>query len=190
MLVRRYTSVVTQSQRSLQARLTQFLAIGAGFGVAVVLLGSFAIWWSSRPKPWNSSAVLASVQKATDIVDDKGSPISITLTISFQNTTSRDYTLSPSEDVEIMFRTAQGLRHADGAKLSTPLFVPSGDRAIAHLDIPVDPLLELFIETHGGATATATHEAKRSESLFPSEVTSIVVFDRTNRYAIDLPRKW
>jgi len=181
---------VPQSEGSLKTRLTQFLAIGAGFGVAVALLGSFAIWWTSRPKPWNSSAVLASVQKVTDIVDDKGNPISITLTISLQNTTSRDYTLSRTEDVEIMFRTAQGLRRADGAKLSTQLFIPSGDRAIAQLDIPVDPLLELFIETHNGVTSTATHEAKRSESLIPSEVTSIVFFDRANRYAIDIPRKW
>jgi hypothetical protein len=165
----------------------------AGLGItlaAALALGSF-IWYQARPappKPWNTSALVAT-KPPSFVVSDDGK--SLQLGYSVRNNTDVDYSLDDvtAKKLRVMAKFQNGelsttnnvVKYSD-----TPIFMPA--RQTASLNLSVDlPNLPM---RKGAETPDDYHERLRTHLKTEySEFAGIVLYDEANRYQINLP-KW
>ena len=79
----------TNTASRFKSVLIKWLSFGAGFAVMCALIIAVVSWYSSRPKPWNPSAITA----AFDSFDLESKNYNLILYYILENTTSADYEL-------------------------------------------------------------------------------------------------
>jgi hypothetical protein len=169
--------------------LTRLIALGVGIGIGIGAFASAAFWWVHRPRPWNTSAIVGTVRSVTDRVDSNGSPVSVIFDLALTNRTAKDYRLdNTSQQLEVFLRTGQALHRASGSRLDAPIFIPPGETANVHLEIPATALMDVFIDTR--LQRSQPSSAATSDSSIPVEVTDISLFDHAAHCKINLRKTW
>src|SRR5258708_15991593 len=182
----------------------RLLAISAGFGAGFAICAAVIIaagyWYSARPKPWNSSAIKAKFETMGLSTNPKQSNYSLNFVYSLENTTDRNYDFYPT-NVAMFANLSESFSDAsqhdpalskdfgdyqiDTPTIDGPPFIPAHNRARFQVrvvyQVPSD-----FSEKDKADTNMAIKQVGRRLKVLKS----IVLFDQSNRYRIDLPKGW
>jgi hypothetical protein len=149
------------------SKLNKSLVINAGFGAgAVVMLALIVggvIWYTSRPRSWNATAIQASFSQEAYSVDGDSNVIGTNLDYTVNNTTANDYTISGTDTFMIVEPDAMHPSASGKYKIGEPCFVPAGHKV--KCSVSVDPEFDTSFAIEG-----------------------FVIFDKVNRYKIVFPK--
>jgi hypothetical protein len=82
------------------------LGFGAGFALlCAIIIGGF-LWYSSRPKPWDTHAMQANFSRALYHTDHNFHLDALVLQYILQNNTPNDYTISPEQTLLLVDKDA------------------------------------------------------------------------------------
>lgn len=188
-------------------------AVGAGFGLVLVIVGLF-VWRSSRPAsllPWNKSAIKASMV-SSDVLGfypvrdaEHANPFpeaDVSYEFDVQNTTNTDYMLAPPRKTVIamqklkssgtlidgsglVWRTLKGTEDIAGSEtyVDKPVLLPPGQ-----------PVRVVFILSYQFFDASAPKNKTPTEDQLDQfareqskDIGGFVLLDQVNHYQIDLP---
>lgn len=166
--------------------------IGASAGVTLTVLAALIfvgfLWYSSRPVPWNKSALSVVWSEAHEtfdlnekIRDFKHAGFS--LDFALQNNTKRDITIPA--DATIMKHLLRGgtLAEETAAKPYRSYFVPAHERAMISVQLDYGCSDEDFAT---GAVHARDPRVCFSEAFADSD--GLVLFDHNNRIEVTLPK--
>jgi hypothetical protein len=162
------------------------LSLGAGAAIAVMSVIGGIYWYTSRPKPWNATAILAEGPPGF-FPSDSGDHLLLRYTLI--NSTLRDYELTSQDQIKaVMVKMNDGSLILDNSlcQLPIPMFVPARQRT--NVDIT---LLQFVLPRQNvGEADQDYHERVRQqlESDYGS-IREIIIYDETRHYQITLP-KW
>jgi hypothetical protein len=166
----------------------QFFFKAMGFGVGVVLtLGLVAAgwyWYATRPRPWDKNAVKAKF----DLFEYQAKHEAFVITFEYvlENTTNKDYTLSPDTTVFERMVFNSGYGNTINAGIVGNVFIPAKHQMIVKIQVPYK--YEDF-----DTTFENTVEEKKSV-IFAfkrlNRIDNFELFDKENKYEIDLPNEW
>src|SRR5215510_6062163 len=137
--------------------------LGAGVGLMVALIVGGVIWYTSRPKPWNATAIRASFSQEAYSVDADSNVIGTYLDYIVNNTTPTDYTISGTDTFMIVEPDAMHPSASGKYKIAEPCFVPAGHKV--KCSVSVDPEFDTSFAIEG-----------------------FVIFDKAYRYKIVFPK--
>jgi hypothetical protein len=163
---------------------------GAGFAIFVCAIVGFALWESSRPKPWNHALITAEYD-GTQTIGDKNHIQFFWVLVNHSN---RDYRID--DDSQLLYEATLEHEKALSAlpkgtlTLHFPVFVPANGRAWLGVE------LDYAYPEHMQENATLDERKafnQKVENFFSSKAGNIQGFellDEERRIAIDLPGKW
>jgi len=171
------------------------LLIGFGWGIGTVvgIAAIFGIWrWqSTRPKPWNVSAITGEFES----VDTEGNGRTFLFYFTLANHTGSDYSLESSSDAPLYSKIQDSkslmtVKHDEG-ELEFPIFIPQHGRTriILHLlsyGYPwknVNPADDANKKQHRLEVARYLNDEMTNLNGFE-------IFDHVNHYEIVLPPGW
>ena len=179
----------------MKSTLLRAFTFGVGFALVVGLLGSLFLWYSSRPareEPWNADAFSASLS-TIDAWEDAQGPwkdyqtkqMSKSGTLEFtyivENKSGKDYS-TDGASVIAMVRRPDGLASSEEAiNVKYPIFIPTGQKVAVVIGIPYGGVL--------GRVDKNTDLRKAVREHLP-KLTGFVLFDKSKRYQIELPKGW
>lgn len=149
--------------------------------------------YNSRPKPWNSKAIIATF----DYPDVEGdtNPKTIVLYYTLENTTEADYRTPKKDQLEINGRLRRENSLSAGGSLISidedENFLPPKQRRrfAVHLGYPMNAEL--------GPTPQTKEDYRRQWQVIANfmkkelhNINGFVIFDTVNRYEIELPNGW
>jgi hypothetical protein len=112
---------------------------GAGAGVVIVSIGGFAIWYDSRPKPWNSSDITATFSTPLYNVDDNNGVLNgEELEYIIDNKTSKDFTLTPDQSFFLQDGGALRRSFTGNYKVADKCFVPAKNKVKCEITVSSD----------------------------------------------------
>lgn len=175
----------------------RILGIAFAFGAGLALVGVSGVallsWWSSRPLPWNSSAVTASF----DSVDTEGPEHTLVFVYIVSNNTDRDFRIDSNRDVRLTCRlqrqaalTNEDSKEALGAEF--PLFVPARQRTrlAVHIGYPYRGSVAL---SQGASKADREGHREAITSFVREKLPNLggfVLFHEPTHYQVELPNGW
>jgi hypothetical protein len=170
---------------------TLLIAFSAGAGVAVVIaaLVAAAYWSWSRPrppKPWNTTAIVATGAPGFSLTDDGKK---IRFSYSLENKTDSDYKIASAAEIKVLVKyddkSLSQPMPTEVASVEFPVFIPARQAATIALAITFGG----FPQRKETETDEEYHEALRAFLLNELKgVSDFAVFDETNRYEINLPK--
>src|SRR5262245_23435902 len=117
------------------------LVISAGFGAGAVLMLALVVggvlWYTSRPRSWNATAIQASFSQETYSVDADSNVVGTGLDYTVNNTTETDYTVSGTNTFMIVEPDAMHPSASGKYKIAEACFVPAGHKE--KCSVSVDP---------------------------------------------------
>ncbi len=167
------------------------ISFGMGFAVTLsIIIGAF-FWHQSRPRPWNTKAIIA----IYDHVDTEGVDNNFVFYYTLHNATEYDYKISNLSDVITMAvlkkqNSLSGSPNDEFFKPDCPIFIPVKQRIrfAIHLKHPFDNKLK------EGATKEERKKYREYLEKYADEQFSnlggFVLFDEANRYQINLACGW
>ena len=184
------SAVEIQNGASWKRLFIKAAGFGAGFAIVVCGIVGFALWHSSRPKPWNHELVTAEYDGA-QAVGDKNHIQFIWVLVNHSN---QDYRLN--DDSQLLYEATLEHEKALSAlpkgtlTLHFPIFVPARGRA--WLGVELDYPYPEHLQENATADDRKAFNHK-IENFFYSKSGNIRGFellDEERRIAIDLPGKW
>src|SRR5262245_60834304 len=143
------------------------LVISVGFGAGAVLMLALIVgsllWYTSRPRSWNATAIQASFSQETYSVDADSNVIAMGLDYTVNNTTETDYTVSGTNTFMIVEPDAMHPSASGKYKIAEARFVPAGHKE--KCSVSVDPEFDTSFAIEG-----------------------FVIFDKAYRYKIVFPK--
>lgn len=130
--------------------------------VIALIFGCF-VWYSSRPKLWNSRDITATFSSPMYKVDDNFNITDVALEYIIDNRTSKDFTLSPEQSFFLQDGGALRRSLTGDYKVEDKCFVPAKNRVKCQIAVSSD-----FDTTLG--------------------VDGFAVFDDESRYSIIFPK--
>jgi hypothetical protein len=159
------------------------LSFGAGFAIA--------LWYQSRPKPWNTKAITASYKR----VYTEGKLNLLVFCYSVTNNTTYDYTIKDIKNIYLVAKLKNkdingGKGHDSMATIDYPLFIPAQHSLQIQIHL-----------NYSGPDKTQNVQTKENISEYHKEVEAyvskelinldgFVIFDENNHYKIDFPMGW
>lgn len=181
-----------QSVRSAVIRATAF---GAGFAAVLVIAAGVAPSKLAKEKPWNSKAISARFIEFSTLGQTG------IFRYSLSNHSANDFSVS-NESVKIHFKQDTYLRSADGlSTIPRDVFLPAGQQIELDIVLPLVALDPQFAVLDAGDRAAIikhlselppgqdakVHRLVREEL---KKLDGFVLFDRSLRIKLDLPRGW
>jgi hypothetical protein len=167
--------------------LLKSIGVGAGFVGMLSVIAGGVVWYSHRPrpeKPWNEFAIKASSTETVFSLESDRAVGDFRYTL--QNTTDRDYKLPA--DAKVMLRLAQDMSYRDVPDMTWDqnLYIPAGQKVNVSIKLPI------MYSDYNFSKAKADDEKQLAPFLDRrlAEIDGFVLFDRTNRYKVDLPNGW
>ena len=163
--------------------------IGWGLGTALglaILFGGF-LWYQSRPKPWNTSAI---VSTAAPSFNSSADYKYFQLSYDMENRTATDYQITSDGGLKMMMRNTEGVLSPpflDGSeRLTLPIFIPAKQKGYLRVSVALNGEIP---ERGSSETDEQYHERLRAfcGDKF-ARIGTLVVFDEVNRYQIELPK--
>jgi hypothetical protein len=167
------------------------LGIGWGEGTAIgiaAIVGGF-LWYQSRPKPtkpWNAAAIVCNEPPSFDSTSDHKQ---MEFTYPIENHTNRDYQIESDSELQLMAKNADGTLlpplPSDMRRWQLPIFIPANQKALVTFSLTLSGIPE----QKPSETDAQYHERLRAyceEHI--GGVANFVIFDRGNRYQINLQR--
>jgi len=152
------------------------IAWGAGFGLAVSLLGLCVYLYMQGPKSWNTHALQVKRARAEglSLVDAQLTEKStgVTLAADVENTTSADITLPQNPKIMQTNKGTEAL-HGSLLKLSSDYFLPAHHTGTITLD--------------NDDLCAADVQPQSCFDRYFQDQSEIVIFDETHRYEIRIP---
>jgi len=174
----------------------KWLCIGAGFGAGAVLMVALLLggitWYSSRPKPWNKTAIKATYDAVNLEDDDRHLEFYYVL----ENATESDYTLQESSTAPITGRLKKekSLTPPMGMEIQItyPVFIPAKQRARYRISLPSYKYPGGWLKDNPTEEERDGYEKEISAYVGQKlgNLDGFVLFDETNRYEIDFPKGW
>jgi hypothetical protein len=164
----------------------------AGFALVLAIIVGGLIWYGSRPKPltaWKTGAIKATF----DYVDAEGEKNTIVFYYTLENTTDFDYQLpaKPSTVVMARLEKQKSLSFDDEYTSFDHLpFLPPKQRIRfgIHVAYPYPERLS------PGASHEEGHRFREKLAAYVktelANLNGFVLFDKENRYQIELPKGW
>ncbi len=154
---------------------------GAGIAIMLALIFGAALWYESRPKPWNNKAIEAKFDSCGE--DFNGDPNYIAFDV--QNHTQSDYHLD-SETVRYAAQNDEGVLdfHRPDSLQIPSVLIPPQQRVSVTFKVAGE-----FEHRHKGTTEDpipATDATLWGLNL-PKGPQQLVLFDSVNRYEIVFP---
>lgn len=179
---------INNTSSRFKAVLIKWLSFGAGFAVMCAMIIVVASWYSSRPKPWNPSAITASF----DSFDLENKSYNLILYYILENTTSADYELQHSSKARLMqkLKRQDSLIDGEGVLYDSPLFIPAKNKV--RFAIKLDASFKEYFPSNI-LTQDREKRTKLIAEFANAEMTNLngfVLFDETNRYEIVFPKSW
>lgn len=163
-----------------------FKAMGFGAGV-VLILGLVAAgwyWYATRPRPWDKNALKAKFDGFT--YQAKQEAFVITFEYTLENTTNKDYTFPSDTTVFERMVVDSGYGNTLNAEIVGNVFIPAKHEMIVKIQVP-------YKYEDLDTTFQDTVDQKKSE-IFAfkrlNRIDSFELFDKENKYEIDLPNQW
>jgi hypothetical protein len=149
---------------------------GAGFAICAAAIVAAGYWYSTRPKPWNATALRIGATKAEPVskmdanLRETGSGILFTSDV--ENTTESDVTLP--QDLVVMQETKSShALHKSFLKLDRDYFIPAHHTVTVSLS--ADDVCAANFDPRGCFHACFEDDQE------------IVLFDNQNRYEVHIP---
>lgn len=142
------------------------------------------IWYTSRPRPWNKNALKAKFSGFT--YQAKQEAFVIDFEYVLENTTNKDYTFPPDTTVVERMVYDTGFGSTLNAEIVGNVFIPANHEMLIKIRVP-------YKYEELGTTFQETVDDKKSEAFAfkrLNRLDSFELFDKQNRYEIDLPNKW
>ena len=167
---------------------TLLIAFAAGAGVAVVIaaLAGGAYWYLSRPKPWDTTALVADGPPGINLADDGKK---IRFKYSLENKTDSDYRISSGTEIKIVVKyndnSLSQPMPTEVASVEFPVFVPTKQAAVVALDISfaaIPPRKESETDEQYNEVLRAYYIDRMKDDR------GFVLFDDLDRYEINLPK--
>jgi hypothetical protein len=121
---------------------------GAGFAICMALIAVTFYWYSTRPRPWNSTALKASFETMELSTNPQQDNYSVDFVYSVENTTRRNYEFYPV-NITVFANLAEEFSSASEKKptlskdfgdyqkdtptIDGPPFIPAQNRARFHI---------------------------------------------------------
>jgi len=166
----------------------RIFCMAMGFGADVVLaLGLVAAawyWYANRPRPWDKNALKAKF----DLLEYQAKQEEFVITFDYvlENSTNKDYTLSPDTTVFERMVVDSGYGNALNAEIVGNVFIPAKHAMIVKIQVPYK--YEDFETTFQNTVEREKSEIFLSKRL--NRIDNFELFDKENRYEIDLPNQW
>ena len=169
------------------------VGFGWGIGTAIGIAAVLGIWhWhSTRPKPWNQSAITGEFELA----DTEGKEQTFLFYFTLENHTSGDYNLESSSNAAVYARiqdskSLMALKYEDG-HLDFPIFIPQHGRTRLVLHLPSYD----YPWKNVNPADDANKKQRRLEVVkyLNDDMTNLngfEIFDHINHYEIVLPPGW
>jgi hypothetical protein len=180
----------------------KWIILGTSFGVAcaLTLAGAYGVWrwYQTRPKSWNSNAIVATFDKVeTAPTEDR-----LIFSYVLHNKTRTDYRLSSKDQVEFMTRLKNpaSLMHDDLTDVPAnhiqvtrlqdfPVFIPPGEGVpFAVSQFTIFP--KGFVDPPVTDPSAYKRETARIANEQLPNIAGFVLFDNASQYRIDLPKGW
>lgn len=169
-------------------------SIGIGFGaiIAVVAVISTYSWYFSRPKPWDTKSITCNF----DRVMTEGEYDTYVINYTMQNNTKDDYILTDNSDFVLAAKLKKQKSispdYSDNKIISIdkPVFVPAQQRT--HFNVHLNYPSKLGAINYDDNIARDKY-LKAIKSELSKELPNIdgfMIYDKTTKYQIDLPRGW
>jgi hypothetical protein len=195
----------TEALRQLAAYLTarnrmplwkRLILISAAFGGAFAVVASsivgLAVWYKSRPRPWNSSALKASFYTVEIQTQPQSESYLAEFLYDVHNNTDTNYQVQANELTVMAVLTEGNVLSKDfghyqtaDAILEGPPFIPAQGKARITIRISYQYPSE-FAEADKNDIKKVGH----SLDYRLKELSGFVLFDQANHYRIDLPERW
>jgi hypothetical protein len=115
------------------------LGFGAGAALAIALIFGCVVWYSSRPKLWNSRDITATFSTPLYSVDENNFSITnVELEYIIENNTSKDFTLSPEQSFFLEDGGALRRSFTGAYKVSDKCFVPAKNKVKCQIAVSSD----------------------------------------------------
>ncbi len=160
-------------------------AFGAGFAIALTIIGGGLYWYMSRPIPWIEDAITAKYSHVLPTRKNR-----LTFYFDLTNHTKRDWSIDEDSETTSFYMHKYGslVGNVDHER---PIFLPAGETSriwiISSTKYPGEPL-----------KASATNEQHRAyvkevERWFTKEwahIHGFVLFDSANHYKVRMLGGW
>jgi hypothetical protein len=173
---------------------------GAGFVVCAAVIAGTFYWYSTRPQPWNNTALKASFETMGLSTNPQQANYSVDFVYTIENTTRRNYEFQPS-NVTIFANLAEEFSSAsqknpslskdfgdyqkEDPTIDGPSFIPPQNRARFHIRVSYQYPNDFSEADKADINKVIKQVGKRLK-----ELKGIVLFDQSNHYRIDLPKGW
>ncbi len=165
------------------------IGFGAVIGISLIIGG--ILWYQSRPKPWNKSAIIATF----DQLDTEGEENTVRFCYILENRTDTDYELTSATDCELMVRLTDPSSllpsTASASRLEyLPLFLAAKQRLA--VTMTWDYSFPNRIKEDATKEERQSHREQIAKWLNEKagNLNGFVLFDKRNRYEITLPKGW
>jgi hypothetical protein len=157
---------------------------GAGFALALCALVAGWFWHSSRPTPWNKSAVRATFTGLQ--YQARQDAFIMEFRYSVENLTNKDCIISPDRVVLRRMSGDAGYASDLDAELIGDLFIPAKQKMNIPIRVPYkyEDFNSSFSE-QSDDKKTALFADRRLNRL-----DGFALFDKRNKYEIDFPNGW
>jgi hypothetical protein len=160
--------------------------VGGGFAIIAALVLGGIVWWSSRPKPWSSSAITA---KPTQLgLQQAGDEVRFEFRYAFTNHTSEEYAL-PSPEMGALMRKLPkdgSFEKLDGATWDSTIKIPPNQSINISFLMPYKladfNMMPPDLDLDNKLTAFAGRRLNQIDGL--------AFFDYTAKYKVEMPRNW
>jgi hypothetical protein len=170
---------------------------GAGFAICAAAIVAAVYWYSTRPKPWNNTAIRATFETIEFRYHPQQSTYSADFLYKLENTTASNYEFNPS-NITIFANLADEFSNApqkdpalskdfgdyqhDVPVVDGPPFIPPHNTARFHVRV--------VYEFPNGLTEAQKADLNQVVGPRLKELKSIALFDQSDHYRIDLPKGW
>jgi hypothetical protein len=166
---------------------------GAGFAIALCVIGGSWFWYEDRPKPpkpWNKQAIIAEY----DYVRPEGDNDNLVFHYLLQNNTDADYRIDSDVGINLANRLKKqksfGSFSNQYVTTDYPIFVPARSRVWIPLKVPYPYSIKEKDNPNKDERQEYTIQvAKYVTSELPN-LDGFVLFDTLHRYEIDFPGGW
>jgi hypothetical protein len=161
-------------------------AAGFGAGLAIALcaiLGGW-VWYSSRPIPWNKSAIKATFTSLQ--YQAQQDAFVMEFRYSVENVTVKDFTLSTNRVVLRRMSDGKGYASDLDAEIVGDVFIPAGQKMNVLIRVPYKyEDLNTSLKEQLDEKKSGTFADQRLAHL-----DGFGLFDKRNKYEIDFPNGW
>ena len=169
-------------------------SIGIGFGamLAIIIFVLSYSWYTSRPRPWDTKSITSTFDRVLTEGDDNTYVFSYII----QNNTNEDYTLTKGSDVIVSAKLKrQNSISTDNENESniitdSPVFAPAKQKSYFKVHINYQSKIKPPNFDNETEFNKYREAVKNELSRNFKNIDGFMIYDKTRKYQIDLPRGW